>query len=441
MARSSTFAKAMLDGDLQKVRDELGRGEDPNQPVDEKRSRREPNCDIMPDGFTALHVAAYEDDTALARLLLEFHADLHSRTRYGSTPLELAAEWNSPGVVRVLLEAGANPELTTRSRGPLALAAGKGNREVVFLLLRAGARRGLDAALGVSCCHKGDPEILTALLDAGGSADAPEKPDQWSARVGALYYGKYACLDVLRRRTEPKTLMDASIDGDAARVRAFLAAGADPNAELSFRVTSLVAAARLGHLEVIELLLQSKADVDHDSVLGRPILGALERDHLDAADLLHRHGASLDRVLTQMSFLTCSAAAYAWVCERHAPEEPDALLARAAGYGDLHAMRAMLAMGANPDGREAWGRSALTLAVASNRVEAVRLLLEHGADPRGTDRHGRPLLHYVLTYDDVTDDWDDPSFDPADYERDSSALDRESVRIIRAAGARLPWER
>jgi ankyrin repeat protein len=435
------FDEAVLNGDLAVLRDELARGADPNRVVGKKRTRREPNRDIMPDGFTALHVAAYEDDVPLAELLIEHGADLHAKTPYGSTPLHLAAEWNSPRVARVLLARGADPARQTRALPPLVAAAARGHREVVRVLLEAGGKSGMDHALGTACSHLGDPEIVSLLLDAGASAD-PSEPDsdKWSPRVAAVYYRKLACLEILRARTEPITLMDACIDGNATVVRHFLAAGKDPNLLYTHRMTCLVAAARMGRKEAVELLVEAGADVNYDSILGRPIVCALERDHLSVADFLYRQGATLDLVLRDMSFRTCSDAAYGWVCQRHVPEEPDRLLARAAGNGDLPAMRAMLSKGADPNGREAWGRSALTLAVASNRVEAVRLLLDHGADPRATDRNGRPILHYVLVYDDVTDAWDDPDFDPKDYDRDSSLLEMEAVKIIRKAGARLPWD-
>jgi hypothetical protein len=100
----------------------------------------------------------------------------------------------------------------------------------------------------------------------------------------------------------------------------------------------------------------------------------------------------------------------------------------------------LLSIGADPNGLEAWGRSALCLAVAANRVEIARCLLDAGADPRALDPRGHPITHYLLTYDDVTEDWLDPDYDRTLYERHSPALRTEAARLILERGAPLPWE-
>src|SRR5437667_12872513 len=44
-----------------------------------------------PDGMTALHYAVRSDDTAMAEMLIRAGADVKSTSRYGITPLYLAA--------------------------------------------------------------------------------------------------------------------------------------------------------------------------------------------------------------------------------------------------------------------------------------------------------------------------------------------------------------
>ena len=93
------------------------------------------------DGFSALHATAEFGRVAVAKLLVKAEADLEAKTfTKGSTPLHLAAQQGYWEVVKVLIEAGANPN----SRGldgstPLYRAAKGGHVGAVKVLLRAEA--------------------------------------------------------------------------------------------------------------------------------------------------------------------------------------------------------------------------------------------------------------------------------------------------------------
>ena len=78
-----------------------------------------------------------------------------------------------------------------------------------------------------------------------------------------------------------------------------------------------------------------------------------------------------------------------------APSDADlagAALATAAEQGNLAAIRDLLESGANPDGRNIQGLTALMLAAAYDHVEAVQLLLAQGADVDAEDDEGRSAL-------------------------------------------------
>ncbi|MHB1242851.1 MAG: ankyrin repeat domain-containing protein [Gaiellaceae bacterium] len=65
-----------------------------------------------PDGFTALHLAAFFGQEDAARLLLERGADVHVVSRHETIkvpPLQSAAAGGHPGIVELLLEHGADP--------------------------------------------------------------------------------------------------------------------------------------------------------------------------------------------------------------------------------------------------------------------------------------------------------------------------------------------
>lgn len=64
---------------------------------------------------------------------------------------------------------------------------------------------------------------------------------------------------------------------------------------------------------------------------------------------------------------------------------PDAVLLSAAASGKPNVVRNALAAGARIECRDAYGRSALLLAVLGDHVETAQLLIEHGADPNAVD--------------------------------------------------------
>lgn len=71
-------------------------------------------AEVNKTGWTPLHYAASNTDekgTAMVRLLLEHHAYIDAESPNKTTPLMMAAHYGTPGVVKLLLEEGADPLL------------------------------------------------------------------------------------------------------------------------------------------------------------------------------------------------------------------------------------------------------------------------------------------------------------------------------------------
>ena len=96
-----------------------------------------------PDGFTALHYAAFFGEAESARLLLESGAEVGVVARNENihvTPLHSAAAGAHAEIVRLLLEHGADPNAAQDGGAtPLHSAAQNDDRESVEALLAAGA--------------------------------------------------------------------------------------------------------------------------------------------------------------------------------------------------------------------------------------------------------------------------------------------------------------
>jgi ankyrin repeat protein len=96
-----------------------------------------------PDGFTALHLAAFFGQEEAAKILLERGAEVNLVARHESihvTPLHSAAAGGHAGIVKLLLEHGADPN-AAQDGGftPLHSAAQNDDRESVEALIEAGA--------------------------------------------------------------------------------------------------------------------------------------------------------------------------------------------------------------------------------------------------------------------------------------------------------------
>jgi ankyrin repeat protein len=129
-------------------------------------------------------------DAAVARLLIKAGANLKAKDAWGKTPLQNAAQMERKDVSEAILEAGFpidmttalwlgkrdlvkkmikdNPAIAKQADGgsdlwgnttPLGVAAGQGDKEIVELLLKAGAR--VNAAT-----HRPAAGDLTALSNA-----------------------------------------------------------------------------------------------------------------------------------------------------------------------------------------------------------------------------------------------------------------------------------
>ena len=95
------------------------------------------------DGFTALHLAAFFGQEEAAKILVERGAEVNLVARNANihvTPLQSAAAGSHPGIVKLLLEHGADPN-AAQDGGftPLHSAAQNDDRESAEALLEAGA--------------------------------------------------------------------------------------------------------------------------------------------------------------------------------------------------------------------------------------------------------------------------------------------------------------
>jgi ankyrin repeat protein len=69
------------------------------------------DADVNKPGWTPLHYASTNGHLAIMQALLDHNAYIDASSPNASTPLMLAAMYGTPSAVKLLLEAGADPEL------------------------------------------------------------------------------------------------------------------------------------------------------------------------------------------------------------------------------------------------------------------------------------------------------------------------------------------
>lgn len=132
---------------------------------------------ITTDGNSPLHYAITHGSSEIARMLLQAGADpnLPTANEFQTTPLESAASYGDVEIIRALIAAGADPNFAPNSPGlsPLATAAFTGQTASVAALLELGADatgKAGSRALTEAVRH-GNREIEQMLIDAGAEDD------------------------------------------------------------------------------------------------------------------------------------------------------------------------------------------------------------------------------------------------------------------------------
>ena len=134
------------------------------------------------------------------------------------------------------------------------------------------AYRGLHAAAA-----KGDAAEIARLLAAGENIDAVDSHRRTPLLVAAHFGHQVAVQALLRGGANPNALdaqqydivTIAAVNNDVPMLKLALAGGCSPNNITSpYQGTALIAAAHLGHAEVVRVLIAAGAPLDHVNNLG-----------------------------------------------------------------------------------------------------------------------------------------------------------------------------
>ena len=327
-----------------------------------------------------LHLASRVGNFSMVKLLLDQGADANLTGDVYDT-LGAAASSGSLEIVSLLLDRGADVNLTCGSS--LASGALNGHLEMVTLLLDRAADVNVTSgdygtALGAAV-SSGSPEVASLLLDRGADVNLPSD-EYGSVLASAAFNGHLEIVTLLLDRGGDVNLIagehgcalaSAAFQGNPATVILLLDRGADVNATGGVCGTALSAASFGGQLEIVALLLDRGADVNLTGGIYGTALGAVASGSQGLLEIAILCLPQSDKVVHMLRDFLFS------------PEYP------AMVNQQRQIVRLLLVRGAdiNITFGGKYG-TALGVAAYHGEVEMVKLLLEHGANPGLRDIQG-----------------------------------------------------
>ncbi|XP_045677452.1 ankyrin-1 isoform X2 [Phyllostomus hastatus] len=371
----------------------------------------------------ALHIAARNDDTRTAAVLLQNDPNPDVLSKTGFTPLHIAAHYENLNVAQLLLNRGASVNFTPQNGiTPLHIASRRGNVIMVRLLLDRGAQietRTKDELTPLHCAARnGHVRISEILLDHGAPIQAKTKNGLSPIHMAAQ--GDH--LDCVRLLLQYNAEIDditldhltplhvAAHCGHHRVAKVLLDKGAKPNSRALNGFTPLHIACKKNHIRVMELLLKTGASIDAVTESGlTPLHVASFMGHLPIVKNLLQRGASpnVSNVKVETPLHMAARAGHTEVAKyllqnkakvNAKAKDDQTPLHCAARIGHTNMVKLLLENNANPNLATTAGHTPLHIAAREGHVETALALLEKEASQACMTKKGFTPLHVAAKY-------------------------------------------
>jgi len=329
-------------------------------------------------GFDEWFHVCFHRRLEIAKMILENGQNPNIRfDERNTSPLLLAVSYNHPGIVKLLLEYGADAYFVgEKNQNAFDIAREKDFSHIEQLLLNPQVKYNIEQVKQTrqirlfEAVSRGRPEQVSALLDQGADINLKENKSGQTPLISAssrqrenivqLLLDKGA--DVHARDIDGETaLMAAAEKGNTTIVKMLLEKGADIDTKNKQGETPLLKAAEKENLDMLNFLLENAADINaKDKREDTALIIALDKQKLTAAKLLVGKGADIH------------------VKDHFYGRTP---LIWASNLGDIELVKLLLDKGANVNVEDRENKTALVHAALNDHQQIRELLIKHGADP------------------------------------------------------------
>ncbi|XP_015738591.1 ankyrin-1 isoform X2 [Coturnix japonica] len=389
--------------------------------------QNDPNADVLSKtGFTPLHIAAHYENLSVAQLLLNRGASVNFTPQNGITPLHIASRRGNIIMVRLLLDRGAQIETRTKDElTPLHCAARNGHVRIAEILLDHGAPIQAKTKNGLSPIH---------MAAQGDHLDCVRLLLQYSAEIDDITLDHLTPLHVAAHcghHRVAKLLVEKGAKPNSRALNGFtplhiackknhirvmellLKTGASIDAVTESGLTPLHVAAFMGHLPIVKTLLQRGASPNVSNVkVETPLHMAARAGHMDVAKYLLQNKAKVNaKAKDDQTPLHCAARiGHTSMVQLLLENNANPNLATTAGHMPLHITAreghvdtalALLEKGASQTCMTKKGFTPLHVAAKYGKVDVAELLLAHDAHPNAAGKNGLTPLHVAVHHNNL----------------------------------------
>ncbi|MCX7830015.1 MAG: ankyrin repeat domain-containing protein [Acidobacteria bacterium] len=220
--------------------------------------------------------SAEKGDIEGVKNALKKKVNINAKTSYHDTALALSAKAGAVEIVKLLLSKGADVNTSNKwGDTPLHLAAANGNLEIVKLLVQKNAdihqKNYLDFTPMFSAAINGSIDCLRFFIEEKGM-DVNAKDKIGMTPLIRTCYQEKQQLEIVKYLVEK---------------------GANINEKCQGKYRALHYAAMRGHNDIVDFLLQNKANVNAKSAFGETALDlALKNKRILAAKIIRKFGGT-----------------------------------------------------------------------------------------------------------------------------------------------------
>ncbi|MBM9548307.1 ankyrin repeat domain-containing protein [Leptospira sp. 201903074] len=364
---SNTILLVVLTFPLMATELDLSKMRDPKTIKDKVNKGLDTNAKRSVDGYTLLHYAAELGNADLTKFLLSKGANANEAMIRGNTPLSTAIGFEKTEIIKILLEAGVDPNYQ----------------------------------LGESDYHRSHFHYYMI------------KTRKFDPTIFRLFISKGANLETTDSFTETPLISASEIDFKFIHhAKNLMDARANINAQTKFGKTPLMVSVFVRHFALVEEFIKRGANIELEDSDGNTVLLAMINMGNDTTDkpklfqiLLYaganpNHQNKEGNTALHLSVIGHSFAILELLTKQNVDpslrnQKGVTALGQAVINENWKATKILLTIEKNINGLDKYGSTMLHSAILNEKLELIKLLLEAGADPQTKDQWGKSAIEFA----------------------------------------------